>query len=72
MSKDLALALQNSECLFDEEAIDDAVEGIAAEIRADYEGGERPVYLTLMRSSTIPPASQPRATTCCRSWPTWP
>jgi hypothetical protein len=23
------------------------------------------------RNSTIPPASRPRATTCCRSWPTW-
>src|SRR6478735_7485484 len=53
MSKDLLLALQNSECLFDEEAIDDAVEGIAAQIRADYEGGERPVYLTLMHGGML-------------------
>ena len=53
MSKDLSLALQNSECLFDEEAIDDAVERIAAQIRADFEGGARPVYLTLMHGGML-------------------
>src|SRR4249919_1540487 len=53
MSKELVLALQNSECLFDEEDIDDAVEGIAALIRADYEGSERPVYLTLMHGGML-------------------
>lgn len=52
MSTELSLALQNSELLFDEEAIDDAVESIAALIRADYEG-ERPVYLTLMHGGML-------------------
>ena len=53
MTKDLALALQNSDCLFDEVDIDDAVERIAEQIRADYEEGERPVYLTLMHGGMM-------------------
>jgi hypoxanthine phosphoribosyltransferase len=53
MSNELALALQNSELLFDEEDIDDAVEGIAARIRTDFETGERPVYLTLMHGGML-------------------
>jgi len=53
MPNELSLALQNSELLFDEEAIDDGVESIAALIRADYEGGERPVYLTLMHGGML-------------------
>ena len=48
MSKDLALALQNSHLVWDQAQIDGAVEAIATQIREDYKGGERPVYLTLM------------------------
>lgn len=53
MSKDLALALQNSRRLFDEAEIDAAVDRIAADIRADFEDGERPVYLTLMHGGML-------------------
>jgi hypoxanthine phosphoribosyltransferase len=53
MSKDLALALRNSRLLWDEEQIDVAVESIAADIRADFEDGERPVYLTLMHGGML-------------------
>ena len=53
MSKDLKLALQNSRLLFDQAQIDDAVEAIAADIRADYEEGERPLYLTLMHGGML-------------------
>ena len=49
MTKDLALALQNSRLLFDQAQIDAAVEAIAADIRADLEGGERPVFITVMQ-----------------------
>ena len=53
MTKELKLALQNSERLFDEEDIDDAVDRIAELIRADYAEGERPVYLTLMHGGML-------------------
>jgi hypoxanthine phosphoribosyltransferase len=53
MSKDLAHALQNSALLWDQAQIDAAVEDIAGQIREDYEGGERPVYLTLMHGGML-------------------
>jgi len=53
MSKDLKLALQNSRLLWDQGQIDAAVEAIAADIRADYEDGDRPVYLTLMHGGML-------------------
>jgi len=53
MSKDLKLALQNSRLLFDQAQIDEAVDAIAALIRADYEEGERPLYLTLMHGGML-------------------
>ena len=53
MSKDLALALQNSRLLFDQAQIDDAVDAIAAEIRADFEGGERPLFITVMHGGLL-------------------
>ena len=52
MSKELSLALQNSELLFGEDEIDDAVERIAEQIRADYQG-PRPVYLTIMHGGML-------------------
>jgi hypoxanthine phosphoribosyltransferase len=53
MTKDLALALQNSHLVWDQAQIDAAVEAIAGQIREDYEGGERPVYLTLMHGGML-------------------
>jgi hypoxanthine phosphoribosyltransferase len=53
MNPDLAHALANSECLYDEARIDEAIEAIAANIRADFEGGERPVYLTVMHGGLL-------------------
>jgi len=53
MSKDLALALQNSDLLYDQAQIDAEVERIAADIRADFGEGERPVYLTLMHGGML-------------------
>jgi hypoxanthine phosphoribosyltransferase len=52
MSNDLAIALQNSECLFDERDIDTAIARIALEIRNEYLD-ERPVYLTLMHGGML-------------------
>ena len=48
MSQDLAQALQNSECIYDEAQIDEAVDAIALQIREDMAEGPRPVYLTVM------------------------
>ena len=53
MTKDLSLALQNSRLLFDQVQIDAAVDGIAADIRADFEGGERPVFITVMHGGLL-------------------
>ena len=53
MTKDLALALQNSHIVWDQAQIDEAVAAIAADIRADYEGGERPVYITVMHGGLL-------------------
>lgn len=53
MPNKLATALLNSELLFDEDDIEQAIERIAADIRDDYEDGERPVYLTLMHGGML-------------------
>jgi hypoxanthine phosphoribosyltransferase len=52
MSNNLAVALQNSERLFDEHEIDRAIARIAVDIRNDY-AGARPVYLTLMHGGML-------------------
>ena len=52
MPKDLAVALLNSELLFDENDIDEAIARIAEEIRNDYVDA-RPVYLTLMHGGML-------------------
>ena len=52
MPKNLAVALQNSELLFDEHEIDRAIARIAVEIRNDY-ADARPVYLTLMHGGML-------------------
>ena len=53
MTKELALALQNSHLVWDQAQIDEAVQAIAGQVREDYEGGERPVYLTLMHGGML-------------------
>jgi hypoxanthine phosphoribosyltransferase len=53
MSKDLKLALHNSRLLFGQAQIDEAVDAIAALVRADYAEGERPLYLTLMHGGML-------------------
>ena len=50
---DLATALAQSERLFDEIQIETAIGRIAADLRADYEGRERPVYLTIMHGGML-------------------
>ena len=52
MPNNLAVALQNSELLFDENEIDRAIALIALDIRNDY-AGARPVYLTLMHGGML-------------------
>ncbi len=52
MPNKLAIALQNSECLFDEVEIDRAISRIAVTIRNDY-AGARPLYLTLMHGGML-------------------
>ena len=53
MNADLEHALGNSECLYDEAQIDAAIAAIAANIRADFADGERPVYLTVMHGGLL-------------------
>jgi hypoxanthine phosphoribosyltransferase len=53
MSDTLAVALQNSERLFDHAEINDAIARIAAEIRDDFAGEPRPVYLTIMHGGML-------------------
>jgi hypoxanthine phosphoribosyltransferase len=53
MANDLASALANSDLLFDAAAIDAQVQRIAADIDADYAGGPRPVYLTIMHGGML-------------------
>jgi hypoxanthine phosphoribosyltransferase len=53
MTNDLEHALRNSECLFDEAQIDAAIGRIAADIRAGFEDGPRPVYLTVMHGGLL-------------------
>ncbi len=53
MSDSLAVALQNSEQLFDRAEIEQAIARIAAEIVSDYDGDERPVYLTIMHGGML-------------------
>lgn len=50
--QNLAVALQNSERLFDENEIDAAILRIAAEVRNDY-AGPRPVYLSVMHGGML-------------------
>jgi hypoxanthine phosphoribosyltransferase len=52
MPNNLAVALLNSELLFDETEIDRAIARIAVDIRNDY-AGARPVYLTLMHGGML-------------------
>jgi hypoxanthine phosphoribosyltransferase len=53
MIPDLAAALRNSDCLFDEAQIDAAIERIAADVRADFSEGPRPVYLSVMHGGLL-------------------
>ena len=53
MPNDLAAALAHSERLFDAGDIDVQLQRIAAEIDADYAGGPRPVYLTIMHGGML-------------------
>ena len=50
--QNLAVALQNSERLFDEHQIAQGIARIATEIRNDY-AGPRPVYLTVMHGGML-------------------
>ena len=50
---DLATALAQSERLFDEIQIETAIGRIAADLRADYEGRERPVDLPIMHGGML-------------------
>lgn len=52
MTNDLATALKDSDCLFDEIQIEVAIARIAVEIREDY-AGTRPLYLTLMHGGML-------------------
>ena len=53
MTQDLASALRNSDCLFDEASIDAAIDRIAADVCADFADGPRPVYLTVMHGGLL-------------------
>lgn len=50
--QNLAVALQNSERLFDENEIDTAIRRIAVDVRNDY-AGPRPVYLSVMHGGML-------------------
>ena len=52
LPNDLVTALQNSDLLFGRAEIDEAIERIAADIRADYLG-DKPVYLTVMHGGML-------------------
>ncbi|KFN41124.1 hypoxanthine-guanine phosphoribosyltransferase [Arenimonas oryziterrae] len=52
MPNNLAVALQNSECLFERVEIDRAIARIAVDIRNDY-AGAKPVYLTVMHGGML-------------------
>ncbi|KFN50911.1 hypothetical protein P873_00755 [Arenimonas composti TR7-09 = DSM 18010] len=53
MHRDLASALADSELLFDRAAIAAAITAIAEAIDAEYEGGERPVFLSVMHGGLL-------------------
>ena len=53
MPHDLAAAIAGSDLLFNSDAIDAQVQRIAGEIDADYAGGPRPVYLTIMHGGML-------------------
>ena len=53
MNPDLSHALQNSERLYDEAQIDEAIDAIAVSIRDDFAEGPRPVYLTVMHGGLL-------------------
>jgi hypoxanthine phosphoribosyltransferase len=57
MPPSLADALAGSELLFDREYIEQEIRRIAVDIDADYAGGPRPVYLTIMHGG-LPFAAQ--------------
>ena len=57
MAKTLAEALAASDLLFDRGRIESEIRRIAADIDADYAGGEAPVYLTIMHGG-LPFAAQ--------------
>ena len=57
MQHRLADALNHSERLFDRDQIETQIRRIAADIDADYAGGPRPVYLTIMHGG-LPFAAQ--------------
>jgi hypoxanthine phosphoribosyltransferase len=50
---DLATALGQSERLFDEIEIEDAIGRIAVDLRTDFGSGERPVFLTIMHGGML-------------------
>lgn len=52
MPPNLAVALQNSELLFDRAAVEQAIARMAGEIRADM-AGQRPVFLTVMHGGML-------------------
>jgi hypoxanthine phosphoribosyltransferase len=53
MQHDLKAALADSDVLFDRDAIDTAIRGIAGAIDAEYADGDRPVYLTVMHGGLL-------------------
>ncbi len=53
MKSDLKAAVADSDLLFDRDAIDTAIRGIAGAIDAEYADGERPVYLTVMHGGLL-------------------
>ena len=53
MSPELSTALANSDRLFEQAALESAIDRIAADIDRDYAGGERPVYLSIMHGGML-------------------
>ncbi len=53
MPNKLSDALAAAELLFDRDYIEDEIRRIAADIDADYAGGPRPVYLTIMHGGML-------------------
>ena len=53
MITDLVTALEQSELLFDEDDIDDAIAAIAEQMHDDFADGEKPVFLTIMHGGML-------------------